>query len=134
MDFRDLRVRVRSRLQNRRMQEVVGTVGAQLAIFGLNAIQSIILARLLSPYARGEYGTVLLFTQILLYAGMLGTSFSIARRSQPKENSLEQLKSASLRAGIFTGLVSFTSFVYCLAGIKILPRPVVRRRCTGFTF
>ncbi len=107
MNFRDLRVRVRSRLQNRRMQEVVGTVGAQLAIFGLNAIQSIILARLLSPYARGEYGTVVLFTQILLYAGMLGTSFSIARRSQPKEDSLEHLKSASLRAGIFTGLISF---------------------------
>lgn len=111
------------RLRSSQMQSIAGTVGTQLAVFGLQAIHSIILARLLSPHDRGEYGTVVFFTQTLLYAGMLGTTYSIARRAhasagQSDSNGLNGLARASFLSGLATGVLSL-AIVTILAWIAL---------------
>jgi len=101
------------------LPNIAGTVGTQLGMFGLHALHSVILARLLDPHGRGEYGTAVLFTQLLMYSGMLGTSFSIARRAGKSSDGLNALGNASLRVGVVTGLISFA--VVCLLALFALP-------------
>lgn len=55
------------------------TVSVSLAVFGLQAIHSILLARLFGPVGRGEYGTVVFYAQTMIYIGLMGTHYSIAR-------------------------------------------------------
>ena len=71
------------------------TVAAQLGIFGLQAIHSVILARILGPQGRGEYSTVVMFSQTLLYAGMLGGTFAIARRAGRTQGNATPLANAA---------------------------------------
>lgn len=84
---------------------VVGTVGASFVIFALQVVQGVLLARILGPEARGEYGTVVFYTQTLTYVGLFGTMFSIARRAAQKAD-LPELRRASLRVGGLTGLAT----------------------------
>lgn len=82
---------------------VFGTIGTSFVVFAMQAVQGIILARILGPQARGEYGTAVFYTQTLTYVGLLGTMFAIARRAA-QERPLGNLRRAALRVGILTGL------------------------------
>ncbi|MCG8649848.1 MAG: oligosaccharide flippase family protein, partial [Pirellulales bacterium] len=86
---------------------VAETVGTQMGIFGLQAIHSIVLARILGPEGRGEYSTVVFYSQTLLYAGMLGSTFSIARRARRQSDRCAPLANASVRLGLTTGTWCF---------------------------
>jgi antigen flippase len=88
------------------------TVIVSLAVFGLQAIHSILLARLLGPTGRGEYGTAVFFAQTMTYIGLFGTHYSIARwaASQSATKSASSGRSdyyrTAFRVGVFTGAVS----------------------------
>lgn len=82
---------------------VLSTVGTSFVIFAMQAVQGILLARILGPEARGEYGTAVFYTQTLTYVGLLGTMFAIARRAAQKAH-LADLRRAALRVGGLTGL------------------------------
>jgi O-antigen/teichoic acid export membrane protein len=106
----------RTRLCRWRDAAVLETVGTSFAIFGLNAIQGVLLARILGPQARGEYGTAVFYTQTLTYVGLLGTLFAIARRAAQHRDQLPELRRSALRVGGLTGvatmaLVSLLSLV-----------------------
>lgn len=109
-----------ARLSGLRSQlAVVHTVAAQLAIFGIMTVQSIVLARLLGPEGRGEYATAIVYSQTLLYVGLLGTLFSIARRAGRDVESRPELANAALRTGLTTG--TMTMAVAMVLGAVALP-------------
>lgn len=86
--------------------QVPVTVGVSLAVFGLQAIHSILLSRLLGPTGRGEYGTAMFFAQSMIYIGLCGTHYSIARRSAETPVAFSDLQRNALRVGAYTGLAS----------------------------
>lgn len=98
---------------------VVGTVGASLLTFGLQAIQGVFLARILGPEGRGEFGTIVFYTQTLTYIGLLGTGFSIARRAASEASSIGPLTRSALRVGLCTG--TLTMLVVTVLGFVALP-------------
>lgn len=95
------------------------TVITQFAIFGLHAVHSILLARMLGPEGRGEYGTYMFYSQTLLYGGMLGSGFAIARRANARSDLRNDLVQTAIRVGLITGLGSMA--IACLGGKFGLP-------------
>lgn len=83
-----------------------GTVSCQCLIMGIQTLQAIVVARALGPEARGQYATALFYTQTLLYAGLLGTLLSIARRAANEAIPIEQLRRSALRTGWWIGLAN----------------------------
>ena len=113
------------------------SVGTSFAIFFLTVVQGVILARLLGPEGRGEYGTAVFYTQTLTYIGLLGTQLSIARRAAKGADQIEQLGRASLRLGMLTGLA--TMLVASILAVVALPAeglpgPAVHRRRAVLAF
>ena len=95
---------VRKLIEKFSLAAVVGTVGSQVGVFGIHALHSIVLARMLGPTVRGEYATTVLYSQTLVYAGLLGTLFSIARRAAQEDTNRPMLASSSIRVGLITGI------------------------------
>jgi enterobacterial common antigen flippase len=89
--------------------KVILSVGAGFTVFFLNAVQGAILARMLGPTLRGEYGTAVFFTQTLTFAGLLGTQLAIARRASNAGADLSKLMRAALRLGFLTSLVTIAA-------------------------
>ena len=85
----------------------------------MTALQGILLARLLGPRARGEYGTVVFFTQTLTYVGLLGTQFAVARRASREPSCRFQLARSAIRLGALTGIG--TIFVVAALAFTTLP-------------
>jgi O-antigen/teichoic acid export membrane protein len=85
---------------------VIGTVSTSFAVFGLTAIQGIILARLIGPQGRGEWGTATFYTQTLTYIGLMGAQFVVARRAARDPASRQQLSRSVIRFGMLSGLVT----------------------------
>lgn len=96
----------KSSLWQSRFALVFGTVSCQFLIMGILTIQAIVVARALGPEARGQYATALFYTQTLLYAGLLGTLLSIARRAASPAIPIEQLQRSALRTGWWIGVVN----------------------------
>ena len=119
--------RVRRRLW---VSRVPVTVLVSLLVFGFQAVHSILLARLLGPAGRGEYGTIVLYAQTMLYIGLLGTHYSIAR-SAANETQYHSLQLASFRIGLLTGIGSAAIAVllnlFCLPAEKqyLLPLALI---------
>ena len=58
---------------NSEFGQVIETVLTTLAIFGIYLIQGIVVARILGPLGRGEFGTAIFFPRdVFLYAGLMG--------------------------------------------------------------
>lgn len=95
------------------------TVGTQFAMFGVHFGQAVLVARLLGPEDRGKYATALSYTQTLLYAGLLGTLLSIARRAATSQHDAESVRRAALRTGLALGLVNFA--IVALLSLVALP-------------
>jgi enterobacterial common antigen flippase len=92
----------------RRRLTVVNTVGTNLSVFAVQVLQGILLARILGPEARGEYATIVFYTQTLTYVGLLGSLFAIARRAAQGTAPLATLRNAALRWGLVTSLTTMT--------------------------
>ncbi len=111
--------RLNQRLTGSGNATIVWSVGTSFAIFFLTVVQGVILARLLGPEGRGEYGTAVFYTQTLTYIGLLGTQLSIARRAAKGADQIDQLGRASLRLGMLTGLA--TMLVASILAFVALP-------------
>lgn len=98
---------------------VIGTVGTFFGTFLIFTIQGVLMARLLGPEKRGEYGTAVLFTQSLLYIGLFGTHFSIAGRAARDAHGLADLRRASIKLGLITGAATF--LVVTILALTALP-------------
>ncbi|MEM7477911.1 MAG: oligosaccharide flippase family protein [Planctomycetota bacterium] len=97
--------------------QVIVTVAVSLSIFGLMAIHSILLSRLLGPAGRGEYGTAMFFVQTMTYIGLLGTHYSIAKFASGK-HCPQQMQRSAFRVGVLTGIgCCFISILLSLIGL-----------------
>lgn len=85
---------------------MLSSIASSLAVFGLLALHAILLSRLLGRTGRGEYGVAMFYTQTMLYIGLAGTSYSIARRAMDASTNLAALQRSAVRVGAITGLVS----------------------------
>ena len=86
---------------------LVATMATTLTVFGIFLIQGIIVARILGPAGRGEFGTVLYFPrEVLLYAGLLGTVEVIARYAARNSGNENLLKYSAARLGLITGTLT----------------------------
>jgi antigen flippase len=108
-----------NRLLDLLRSSVMQTVFTSFTVFGVTAIQGIILARLLGPEARGEFGTAVFFTYALSTMGLVGTQFAVARRAAREPSCASQLAKSVLRLGGCTGLG--TILVVSLLAFTILP-------------
>lgn len=98
---------------------LIRTVAVSFLVFALTAVQGILLARLLGPKARGEYSAVMLYSQTLLFIGMLGAPLTIARRAARRDCALPLLRNAAMRYGLCTGIA--TACVVVLLSFFALP-------------
>lgn len=85
---------------------MLSSIASSLAVFGLLALHAILLSRLLGRTGRGEYGVAMFYTQTMLYIGLAGTSYSIARRALNASTNLAALQRSAVRVGLITGLAS----------------------------
>lgn len=92
-----------------------------LWIFGIYLVQGILVARILGPVGRGEFGTAIFFPRdILLYAGLLGgveVVNSVA--SQIVGSRVVGLKRTAARMGIVSGLITAVAAA-CLATVMLI--------------
>ncbi len=103
--------------------KVITTVGTSFALFGMQAVQGLLLARILGPEGRGQYGTCVLYAQAFTYVGLLGAVQAIARRAARNKDNLPQLSAAAIRLGLFTGF----STLIAVSGLAYLTLPEGKR-------
>ena len=98
---------------------VLSTVGSSFAVLLLQTVQALVLARMLGPRGRGEYASVILYTTLLTYIGLMGTHLAVARRAARHRGSFVELRRASLRTGLLTGMLTLA--VVAVLGWTALP-------------
>ena len=115
-----------------RILSFVTTVGFAMAIVLLQLGQGVLLARLLGPVGRGQFAAAVLYSQLLLYIGLMGglevvcaraAVLSQRPRSPVATNQMLRLRRASLRLGLTTGSLT-ALFVFILA---LLAMPADKR-------
>ncbi len=114
------RLRLRARLSRFAHMPLVWSVGTAFAMFSLTAVQGVLLARMLGPHVRGEYGTAIFYTQLLTFVGLLGTQLSIARRAARGQDGLGELARSAMWLGCITGLGTL-AVVSVLAAVGLPP-------------
>lgn len=88
-------------------RSLVATFVTTLTVFGIFLIQGIIVARMLGPVGRGEFGTSLYFPRdIFLYAGLLGAVEIVAGYAARGHRDLGQLRYSAFRLGLLTGILT----------------------------
>ena len=88
----------------------------------LGAARGVLLARVLGPIGRGEFGTVMSFVQMFNLVGLLGTHLAVARRGARTEGPLDPLVRAAVRLGFLSGtcsvLIASMLYITSLPGEK----------------
>ncbi len=97
----------------RRCRTFAFTVGVSFAVVFLQLAQGILLARLLGPEGRGEYATAVLYSQLLLYVGLLGGIEVICRYANDTTIDRDTLRRAALWLGITTGVITTVATIFC---------------------
>jgi hypothetical protein len=88
-------------------QSVVLTFLTTLATFFIFLIQGILLARILGPEGRGEFGTAIFFPRdALLYAGLLGGIEVVSASASRIVGQSFRLKYSAARLGLFSGTLT----------------------------
>ncbi len=99
--------------------QLTATVLTTLVIFGVFLIQGIIVARILGPAGRGEFGTALFFPRdILLYAGLLGAIEVVTGLAARSAGNVQHLRFAAARLGLLTGCL--TASVAAVLSVSLL--------------
>lgn len=111
--------RAESRGANRLALQFASTVGVAFLIVALQLAQGILLARLLGPTGRGEYATAILYSQLLLYVGLLGGLEVICRHAAASSINQQRLRRAALRLGLTVG--GLTTLIAFLLSFAALP-------------
>lgn len=98
---------------------MIVTVATSMTVAALNAMQGVLLARLLGPAGRGEYGTAVFYTQTLTYIGLFGSVYVLARRAAQSRGQFGPLRNTALRYSLLTGLA--TAALVALVASLLLP-------------
>lgn len=78
-----------------------------LMIFGIYMIQGIIIARILGPLGRGEFGTAMFFPRdVLLYAGLLGGIEIVNSYAVKGTINVRSLKYSAAKVGLISGAIT----------------------------
>jgi antigen flippase len=86
---------------------VLATFLTTLSIFGVFLVQGIIVARILGPLGRGEFGTALYFPRdVLLYAGLLGGIEIVNSYAVKGVVDSKSLKYSAARLGLLSGSIT----------------------------
>ncbi|HMO12526.1 MAG TPA: hypothetical protein PKD64_02960 [Pirellulaceae bacterium] len=94
-------------LLNKQGASVVATSLTSLGMFAIFLVQGIVVARMLGPIGRGEFGTALYFPRdVLLYAGLLGSVEVIVAHAANGFANLRELRFAAMRVGALTGFIT----------------------------
>ncbi len=102
---------------------MLSSVGSSFAVFGLHAIHAILLARLLGPTGRGEYGTAMFYTQTMIYIGLAGSLYSIARFAAKPDSRVGSLRGTAVKVGLLTGTASMAIAI----GLSLIAVPSDKR-------
>ncbi len=106
-------------LKNRETISLGATILTTLSVFGIFFVQGIVIARILGPQGRGEFGTALYFPRdILLYAGLLGGIEIINSLASKKAAETVALKYAAARLGFISGVI--TASIAALLSVIVL--------------
>ena len=113
--------RLIEKLKDGEVRDVFATFLTTLSVFGIFLIQGIVIARILGPAGRGEFGTAMFFPRdVLLYAGLLGgieivNTYAVKVSSQ---RSLVRLKYSAAKLGLISGTI--TAFVAAAIAIVVM--------------
>ena len=100
-------------------KQLVATFLTTLAVFGIFFGQGILIARILGPLGRGEFGTAIFFPRdVLLYVGLLGGIEIVTRYATNRELDEKRLKYSAATLGLFSGLL--TAVVGALLSVIVL--------------
>jgi antigen flippase len=80
------------------------TVATAFAQFALFALQGVLLARMLGPTGRGEFGTAVFYAQSMTYLGLIGTLFAVARRAAIDPAGRTELSRTTAKLAAVTGI------------------------------
>ena len=97
---------------------LIFTVATAFAQFALFALQGVLLARLLGPTGRGEFGTAVFYAQSLTYLGLIGTLFAVARRAANDPAGRPELSRATAKLAAVTGIGTI-AFAALLAYVSL---------------
>lgn len=98
---------------------LVATFITTLAVFGIFFGQGILIARILGPLGRGEFGTAIFFPRdVLLYVGLLGGIEIVTRYSSNRILDEKKLKYSAATLGLFSGLL--TAAIGALLSVVVL--------------
>ncbi|MEM9352745.1 MAG: oligosaccharide flippase family protein [Planctomycetota bacterium] len=100
-------------------RDMLQTVATSFALYGLYALQGVLLARMLGPEGRGQYATAVFFSQTFTFIGLLGTQHAIARWATRRSQDEQRLSATAVRLGISTGVV--TMLVVGVLSVAALP-------------
>jgi O-antigen/teichoic acid export membrane protein len=90
------------------------TVGVSFIALALLVVQGALLARLLGPVGRGEYGTIIFFTNIVSSLCMLGVLPVLTRRAALEPQNAPGLLRSATRAGFVLGIAGMLVVALCL--------------------
>ena len=93
--------------RHHQLRQFAATIATTLAVFGIFMVQGILVARVLGPVGRGEFGTALFFPRdILLYVGLLGGIEIVNRYATMKTVAPNQLRRSAARLGLLSGMIT----------------------------
>lgn len=94
-------------LSNSDFGNVLATFLTTLAIFGVYLIQGIVVARILGPLGRGEFGTAMFFPRdVFLYAGLLGGIEIVNAYAVQGTLNIRSLKYSAAKVGLISGIIT----------------------------
>ncbi len=94
-------------------KQLLATFMTTVAVFGIYFLQGILIARILGPIGRGEFGTAIFFPRdILLYVGLLGGVEIVTKYATDRRLNATDLKNSAATLGLFSG--TLTAFVSAL--------------------
>ena len=86
---------------------VIATIGTTFFVYGIFLLQGVMVARLLGPLGRGEFGTALYVPRdILLYTGLLGGIEIVNSYASRRLTGSIDLKYSAMRLGWVSGVIT----------------------------
>ena len=103
-------------------KHLAATFLTTLSVFAIYFGQGILVARLLGPVGRGEFGTAVFFPRdVLLYVGLLGGIEIVTRRAADANLDANRLKYSAATLGLFSGvLTAFVSVVISVVALLFI--------------
>ncbi|MEM9412511.1 MAG: hypothetical protein AAGA30_15460 [Planctomycetota bacterium] len=98
---------------------LIATFLTTLFIFAIYFVQGVLIARMLGPIGRGEFGSAVLFSRdLFLYVGLLGGIEIVNRYAAKPSCSESELKRSALGLGVFSGVL--TALVSSIVSVAFL--------------